>query len=225
VRKYLQHGALRAVGSVGYSLPILLLGAGGHAKVILETIRISGGIVSGVIERGDHARDQDFSGVPVLGGDDIVMTYSPDLVLLVNGVGGIGVNPVRKQLFEYFSGRGYQFARVVHPFTWVASDVQLGAGVQVMAGAVLQPGCVVGENSIINTRSSIDHDCVIGQHVHIAPGVTLSGGVRIGTGSHIGTGATIIQGISVGSDALVAAGAVITKDVQDKAVVKGVPGR
>ncbi len=163
--------------------------------------------------------------VPVIGDDEEVMKYPVETICLVNGVGSVRVNPRRRQLFEHFKSKGYQFANVVHPSAIIATDVVLSEGAQIMAGAVIQTGCHIGMNAVINTGSILDHDCHIGDHAHIAPGVTLSGGVRVGENTHVGTGATVIQGIKLGRSSLVAAGAVVIRDVPDGVTVAGVPAK
>lgn len=208
------------------SLPVIILGAGGHSKVLIEALLVSSAVITGIVDPNQILVGANILGVPVLGGDDIVVDeFAPSQIQLVNGLGSVGLPIIRQQLYNKFKGLGYYFATVVHPSAVVASDVVLGEGAQVMAGAVIQPGCSIGINSIINTRASVDHDCIIGDHVHISPGVTLSGGVAVGACSHIGTGATVIQGISISNGCLVAAGAVVTKDISDGAKVRGVPAR
>lgn len=207
------------------SLPVIVLGAGGHAKVLIEALLKSGNLIAGIVDPDPKLADVEILGVHVLGGDNVVNEFSPFEIQLVNGLGSVGLPVKRQQLFERFKGMGYKFATVVHPSAVVALDVVLGEGVQVMAGVVIQSGCCIGFNSIVNTRASVDHDCIIGDHVHIAPGVTFSGCVNFGIGSHIGTGATVIQGISIGRSCLVAAGAVVTKNITDGVMVRGVPAR
>lgn len=206
-------------------LPVIVLGAGGHAKVLIEALLQSGKVITGIVDPDPTLLGAEISGVPVLGGDEAVSAFPSSEIQLVNGLGSVGLPFKRQQLFERFKGLGYIFATVVHPSAVIASDVVPGEGAQIMAGAVIQPGSSIGINSIINTRASVDHDCIIGDHVHIAPGVTLSGGVSVETGSHIGTGATVIQGVSVGRGCLVAAGAVVTKVLVEGAKVRGVPAR
>lgn len=207
------------------SMAFIIIGSGGHAKVLIEALLASSAVIKGIVDSNPMLAGSRILGVPVLGGDDVVVEFTPSQIQLVNGVGSIGLPNLRQRLYERFKILGYDFATVIHPSAVVTSDVILGEGSQVMAGAVIQPGSHIGCNTIINTRASVDHDCIIGDHVHISPGVTLSGGVDIGAGSHIGTGATLIQGISIGCGCLVAAGAVVVKDITDGAMVRGVPAR
>ncbi len=206
------------------SLPVVILGAGGHAKVLLDCLRLTGRTVLGATAPDAQPGEQ-WCGVRMLGGDDVILDYAPDAVELVNGLGTITADTRRSRLFDRWKERGYRFAVVAHPLAVIASDVAVAEGVQIMAGAVVQPGCSIGENSILNTRAAIDHDVVVGPHVHIAPGCVLSGSVQVGEGSHLGTGCVVIQGICIGKNALVAAGAVVVRDIQDNEQVRGVPAR
>lgn len=187
--------------------PLVMLGAGGHAKVLLSLIHACELSVAGICDPQLSKNGAAFwNGVPVLGGDDALDKLDTAVYGLVNGVGQLPRQDMRQRLYERYRAKGFVFPFLVHPFSWVSEDVVLDDGVQIMAGAVLQPGSQVGNNSIINTRVSVDHDCRIGEHVHIAPGATLCGSVNIAPGSFIGAGATIIHGVSVGSRAIVGAG-------------------
>lgn len=203
--------------------PVLILGAGGHAKVLVEALLQSGVMITGITDPDPSLAGTNILGVPVLGDDHLVHNCQTSDIFLVNGLGSVGLPTRRKELFEHFQKSGYTFANVIHPSTIIASDAILGEGTQIMAGSVIQPGCRIGFNSIVNTRVSVDHDCLIGNHVHIAPGVTLSGDVQIGDCVHIGTGASMIQGISIGNNSLIAAGAVVISHVIAMTKVRGVP--
>lgn len=204
--------------------PIILLGAGGHARVLLDTLLKANKNVIGILD-AQAAVDKKIFNVPVLGTDDYLENFPPNSVQLVNGIGSIGDTNLRAEIYTRFIQRGYEFTNIIHPTAVLGREVTLGKGVQVMAGAVIQTGCSVGDNVIINTQASIDHDCLIGSHTHIAPGAVLSGEVKIGDGSHIGTGAVIIQGVHIGANALVGAGAVVLQDVLDGMKVVGVPAK
>lgn len=202
------------------ALPVIVLGAGGHATVLIDALRLQGTQVLGVT-----APSADFSellGHPVLGDDAAIARYTPAECELVLGVGSVSQSSVRRSIFERFKSQGYRFAAVVHPSTVIAGDVALGEGVQIMAGAVVQSGSRIGANTIVNTHASVDHDCRIGAHCHVAPGVVLSGDVSVGEQSHLGTGAVAIQGVRVGTHCLVGAGALLLRDVPDHSKITGV---
>lgn len=207
------------------SLPLLVLGAGGHAKVLIDALLANSEVIAGVIDLNPLLTGTSLLGVPVLGVDEVVDEYPRDEILLVNGIGSVDLPEKRKRVFERYKKMGYIFASVIHPSAVVAVDVELGEGVQILAGAVIQTGCHIGDNVIINTRASLDHDSCIGDHSHIAPGVTISGNVQVGKGVHLGTGSTVIQGISIGNDCLIAAGAVVIAKLATGSKARGVPAK
>ncbi|WP_367606886.1 acetyltransferase [Legionella sp. W05-934-2] len=203
--------------------PIVVIGGGGHAKVLLEAIHLLNMPILGVLDNSETLKE--VHGVPILGSDKLLDNFKPSEVALVNGLGSLKPYSKRTDIFKSLKQKGYKFVTIIHPSAIVAKNTHIGEGVQIMAGVIIQPGVTIGDNVIINTRASIDHDCVIGEHTHIAPGVTLSGNVSVGRQVHIGTGATLIQGINIGSGSTLAAGAVMTKDCSEGAYVMGVPGK
>jgi sugar O-acyltransferase (sialic acid O-acetyltransferase NeuD family) len=208
------------------TLPLVLIGAGGHGRVLAALVRAAGYQILGVC---DPALASDavanWEGLKVLGDDAALERLAPDRVALMLGVGQLVTGNLREQLYTSWRARGYEFPALVHPFAWVAPDVVLGPGVQVMAGAVIQPGCEVGENSIINTRASVDHDCRIGRNVHVAPGSTLCGSVRVDKSAFIGAGATVIQGVCIGEGAVVGAGVTLVRNLAPNTTVIGAANR
>ncbi len=205
------------------SLPVIVIGGGGHAKVLVSTLLLQHRRVLGYVDLKPFLPS--LLGIAHIGDDDVIFHHRPDQVRLVNGVGSIDSTTLHRTVYEKFRERQYTFETVVHPSAILAPDLQIAEGVQVMAGGVVQPGSRLGANVIINTGARVDHDCSIDAHAHIAPGVTLSGNVHIGKGAHIGTGATIIQGIEVGAASIVGAGAVVVDDVPAGVTVVGVPAR
>lgn len=193
--------------------PVILLGAGGHAKVLLDILLDQNIEILGIAEKDGADLPADLYGVPVIGSDSDVQQYPPDKVELVNGIGSISSTALRQKVYEKFKRQGYRFPQVIHLRAVVSRRAELGEGVQIMAGAVVNIGTRIRENSIINTNASVDHDCDIGAHVHIAPGVTLSGGVTVGDGGHIGTGASVVQGIIIGRNAFVEAGGLVMRNI------------
>lgn len=194
------------------SRSVLLLGAGGHAKVVIEALRCMGRTILGVVTP-DLPKETEVFGIPVLGSDETVYGFSPLHVELVNGIGALPGSALRWHLCQLFRKRGYRFAPVIHPSAVIAPNAVLAEGVQIMAGVVIQPGVEIGSDSIINTRSSVDHDCSIGPNCHLAPGVTLSGGITIGAGCHLGPGSCVVQGISIGDNTVIAAGSVVYENI------------
>ncbi|MGE5373178.1 MAG: acetyltransferase [Solirubrobacterales bacterium] len=205
--------------------PLIIVGAGGHARVLLDALESSGEEVLFFTDPHPELANGRCGRYVVHGSDDKIKKYIPDEVLLVNGVGSTRDTGPRKAVYESFKKLGYAFSSVIHPAAVISPQAVLEEGVQIMAGAVLQTGCRIGKNTIINTRAAIDHDCQIGEHVHIAPGAVLSGNVRIGNGTHLGIGVIILQGITVGANCLIGAGAVVTRDIPDGAVALGLPAR
>ncbi len=204
----------------------LLLGGGGQARVLLDTLKAANQLhrVVGLLD--PQAKNLDSAGylVPVLGDEEgLVSRFPAETTTLINGLGSIGRGGGRRTLYENYQREGYGFATILHPRAVIGGEVRLGEGCQVMAGAILQTGCQLGENSLINTGAMVDHDGRIGPHVHIAPGAVLSGGVTVGAGSHIGCGATVIQGITIGAGVTVGAGAVVVDDLPAGVTAVGVP--
>ncbi len=187
---------------------LIVLGAGGHAKVLIDIIHSKSGDILAVCDLNPLRDGTDLLGERVMGNEDIVFRSDPESVMLVNGVGSVGETKVRTDLFLRFKKLGYAFANVISPDSCVSENAEIGEGTCVMQGAVIQAGCRIGNNVIVNTSASVDHDCRIDDHCHIAPGVTISGNVRIGPETHIGCGATVIQGLRIGKHVVVAAGAV-----------------
>jgi sugar O-acyltransferase (sialic acid O-acetyltransferase NeuD family) len=203
------------------NLPVIVVGGGGHAKVLVSTLLLQRRRILGFVEL--KPLPPPLLGIAHLGDDSAVFLHRPDQVRLVNGVGSIDSTISRREVYEKFRGQQYIFETVIHPSAIIAAEVHIKDGVQVMAGVVVQPGSCLGANVIINTGARVDHDCWIDAHAHIAPGVTLSGDVHIGEGAHIGTGASIIQGVNVGVASIVGAGAVVIGDVPPGITVVGIP--
>ena len=205
---------------------LIVLGGGGHAKVVVDLIQqLDCFEVLGIVDVDKNKIGSSILGVDIMGSDEMLSEFPPKEVCLANGIGAVGSDSLHGKIFEKFSRRGYQFPVLSHPSAIVSSSVVMHEGVQIMAGSVVQAGVIVHKNAIINTRASVDHDCVIGSSVHIAPGVVLSGGVHIGANVHIGTGAVVIENIYIGESSLVGAGSVVICDVPSFVRVVGVPAK
>ena len=203
---------------------IILLGGGGHAKVLIDLINTSGqfeisGILDTQLEIGTKVLN-----VPVLGDDDLLSgLYSKGIKNVCIAIGSVKDNARRRILFDKVKQMGFLVPYLLHPQTIISKNVHFSEGVQIMAGVNVQTDSLFKKNTIINTGAIIEHDCSIGSHVHICPGAVISGGCTVGDGAFIGAGATVMQEINIGKCVTVAAGAVVVKDVPDRSMVKGVP--
>lgn len=201
-----------------------MLGAGGHAAVLAEALLAQGRNLIAMVAPEPAHKNSPLAGITQLMSDESLLSaYSADQVDLVNGLGSLPSSVLRWQLFEYFSNHGYHFVSVVSPHAIISKYAKLAAGVQIMAGAIVQANARVGLNSIINTGAIVEHDCIIGAHNHIAPGATLSGSVITDSRVHIGTGANVIQGITIGEQAVVGAGTTIVRDIPAQQVIIPAP--
>ncbi|OHB50751.1 MAG: serine acetyltransferase [Planctomycetes bacterium GWF2_40_8] len=206
---------------------IIILGGGGHAKVLIDLIRtLNQYEIAGILDLQQLKVDTHILGIPVLGEDDLLpQLYKEGIKNVCIGVGSTKDNSRRKMLYEKVKHTGFSIPFLIHPRSVVSENLRFSEGIQVMAGAIVQTDSIIGENTIINTGSIVEHDCIIGKHVHICPGVVISGGCTVGDSTFIGAGATVIQGIKIGNNTIVAAGAVVINNVPDGTVVKGVPAR
>ena len=198
-------------------MSVLVVGAGGHAKVVVATLQALGKGVDGCLDDDPEAAGRSVLGVPVIGSIDRLRGYTGDAVL------GIGSNRVRQALALSYAGVAWLTA--VHPAATVHPSVDIGAGTVVFAGAVVQPDVRVGAHAILNTGCSVDHDGTVGQFAHVAPGVHLSGNVTVGEGGFVGVGACVIPGVTIGEWGVVGAGSAVVCDLPANATSLGVPAR
>lgn len=205
----------------------VVLGGGGHAKVVLDCLKSSGAADPRAVLDADRALwGKEILGVPIAGGDEQISKLKKEGVThFIPGIGGIKDNTPRRRVFEAGLKAGLTPLTVIHPSAVVSEAGRIGLGSVIVAGVIINAGTVIGENVICNTGCIIDHDCVIGDHSHIAPGAVLSGTVHVGRLAHIGTGAVIKQRITIGEGAVVAAGAVVIENVPAGKMVKGVPAK
>lgn len=197
--------------------PLVVVGAGGHAKVVVATARAAGWQVAAVVDDAQERWGGELLGVAISGPTRRVLDDASAHVVLA-----IGDNAARRKLA---SGARCRFASVVHPSAVVDLTVSLGAGSVVFAGAVIQPDTAIGGHAIVNTGASIDHDCVLGEAVHVAPGTRLAGNVTLGDEVFLGIGAVVVPGIAIGARTTVGAGAAVVTDLPPDVVAVGVPAR
>jgi sugar O-acyltransferase (sialic acid O-acetyltransferase NeuD family) len=187
----------------------IIIGASGHAKVIIEIIEAMNGRIKAIQDKNPA--------VTSLVGYPVHTDMPLDALLII----AIGNNAIRKKIAIELQN---EFATAIHPRANISTRSSVFPGTVIMAGATVNSETRIGRHCIVNTNASIDHDCVLEDFVHISPNASLAGNVSVGEGAHIGIGSTVIQGVNIGKWAIVGAGSVIIKDVPDYAVVVGVPG-
>ncbi len=202
---------------------VLILGAGGHGRVVLDILLQAGRArVVGFLDNNADIRGRRVDGVPVLG-----MIEDLEPLALEHDIQGvviaIGDNGVRRGLARYVDGLGVPLLNAVHPSATLARNAMIGRNVVVAAGVVVCAHCQVGDSVILNTGSIVDYQTMVGEGVHICPGVRVGGRAKIESGAFVGIGATVIPNITIGCEAIIGAGSVVIEDVRPMSTVVGVP--
>lgn len=197
---------------------VAVLGGGGHAKVVIGTLRTAGWTAMVALDDNPSTWGTSLLGVPVRGPVASLADHDVDGVVVA-----IGSNDARSRVVS--AAGDVEWVTIIHPSATIDASVVLGAGTVVFAGAVIQPDARLGSHVIVNTSATVDHDCVIDDFVHLAPGVHLAGDVHVGRGAFLGIGSVAIPGRRIGPNAIVGAGGVVIRDVAAGAVVVGVPAR
>ncbi len=201
------------------SAPEIIVGAGGHGRVLADALRLEGREVAGFVDPHPEPK----SGEPPILGDDDALEDWPDCGL-VNGIGGAAGSEARRQVQRRLEAAGRRFCGVRHPSAIVAATARIDPTVQLLARAVVQPGATLEAGVIVNTGAIVEHDCIVGAFTHCAPGSILCGGVIVGAGCHIGAGAVIREGVRLGDRIVVGAGAVVVRDcLEEGALLLGMP--
>jgi acetyltransferase EpsM len=203
-------------------MPLWIFGSGGHAKVVIDTARMSGKFeVVGCLDDCAERWGQQILGVPIVGPISMASVVEHGVK---QAIIAIGANAARHALTARF-GNSVCWPTLVHPGAMLSSTVTPGEGTVIFAGAVVQADAQIGRHAILNTQSSIDHDSMIGDFSHVAPGAHLAGNVAVGTGAFIGIGASAIPGSSIGEWSIVGAGSTVTRDLPANTTAVGSPAR
>lgn len=207
------------------SREIVVIGGGGHAKVVISILRkLSRFRTIGYTDLKNNGALLD---VPYIGDDSAVARICQESGRLhvVLGVGQVGSGAARSRIAERLEAIPILFPVIVSSTAIVDESVALGDGTVVMDSVVMNAGAVAGKGAIVNTGAIVEHDVVLGDWVHVAPGSVISGGTRIGTRSMIGAGAVVIEGRTIAADCIVGAGAVVVRDIEEAGVYAGCPAR
>jgi sugar O-acyltransferase (sialic acid O-acetyltransferase NeuD family) len=201
---------------------LLIVGAGGHGKVVADAA-LETGKWNEIVFLDDAWPEKKKNGQwDIRGKVDQLADWKGRCA---SAVVAIGNNHLRMELQSKLLAAGFEVATIVHPSARVSRFARLGAGCVVFANAVVNVDAEVGDAAIINTAATIDHDCRLGKGVHVAPGANLGGGVAVGDFSWIGIGAAIRHYISIGADVTVGAGAVVVSNIEDGVTAFGTPAR
>jgi sugar O-acyltransferase (sialic acid O-acetyltransferase NeuD family) len=196
-----------------------VVGAGGHAKVLMVLLEAVGHTVGRVVDANPALHGATVMGRIIEPMEALQVADGRPVVIAIGG------NVARKRVATALTAAGHHFATAVHPHAWVAPTARLGAGAVVFAGAVVQPDAELGEHVIVNTGASVDHDCRVGAFAHVGPGTHLAGDVTLGEGVFLGVGVSVIQGLRVGDWTVVGAGGSVVRDLPGGVTAVGVPAR
>ena len=198
------------------SKEVIVIGAGGHGKVIADIIIKSGDRVIGFLD--DGCTEKNILGYPILGKTEDCLKYKDKEFFVA-----IGNNTVRKKISEKYNM--LKFYTAIHPSAVIAMDVEIGEGSCVMAGVVINTSARIGKHCIINSGSVVEHDNKLADFVHLSPGAVLCGTVSVGECTHIGGGATVKNNTNISGDTVIGVGAAVVKDIDISGVYCGVPAR
>lgn len=199
---------------------VVIIGAGGHAKVVADALASRGAEIHGLLDPSVEVGTQ-IGGYTVLGDDSWLINNHSALVCL--GIGATKDVSLRERIFNSLAD--HRVIGCTHATAIIGTATRIHATAQVLAGCIINHSAFVGANTVLYTGSIIEHDCVIGEHSYLSPRVTLCGGVKVGARVFIGAGATVLPNVNIGDGATIAAGAVVTEDVDANRTVMGVPAK
>ena len=198
---------------------LMILGAGGHGRVVAEIAQLSGKYKE-IAFLDDKTPEVSFP-YPYMGTCEELVDYLTDFDYFI----AIGNASIRRRLQTEVEDAGGRIITLVHPAAIISKDVMIGQGTVIMAGVIVNTGAKIGDGVILNTASSVDHDCIVEDYCHVSVGAHLCGTVHLGVGIWIGAGATVSNNINICSNCLIGVGAVVVKDIEEKGTYIGVPAR
>ena len=202
---------------------VLLVGAGGHCKIIIDSINREKYEIAGIIDNSLPI-GKTICGIKVAGGDSEAVKWKE--AGIINAIITVAGNlEVRSKLIKTYEEIGFNMVSVIHPTAIISTRVSLGKGINVLAGSILNTDAVIGDYTIINTGSIVEHETVIKNNSHIAPGAVITGNCRIGSNTFIGANSVILPNIEVGNKCIIGAGSVVLNHVESNLTVAGNPAK
>lgn len=201
---------------------IIVIGAGGHARVVVDVAKSAGFEVCGIIDINYLRQKESIINSPVIGGMNTLKDYDPESI----GVAiALGKSELRSEYFIKIQNSKFKIISIISPTAIISKYVKMGKGVFVNAGAIISAEAIIGNNTIINSGAIVEHEVKIGKDSHVGPGVKIGGRTTIGDNTFIGLGATIIDNIKIGNCVTIGAGSVIINDLDPNTTMVGIPGR
>ncbi|WP_019908918.1 acetyltransferase [Paenibacillus sp. HW567] len=200
---------------------LLILGAGGHGKVVAETAMLTRQW-DRIAFLDNNNNLNNLMGIPIIG---CFETYVDHVKSYSHAIVALGNNITRLIWMAKLEKAGFEIPVIIHPSSIISRFCEIESGSVVLAGVVVNANTSIANGCILNTSSTIDHDCIIGKGVHISPGVNVAGTVSIKDFSWLGIGSKIANNVTIGSSVIVAAGAVVISDIPDNVMVAGVPAK
>lgn len=200
---------------------LLIIGAGGHGKVIAD-IASQMNQWNEIAFVDDYIEEASIEKFPVIGKTNLI---DEEVIQQNDFFVAIGNNQKRKEQYDSLKNKNANLVTIIHPSAVISENVNIGDGTAIMPGAIINTMSVIGDACIINTNASIDHDTVIEDYVHISPGVNVAGSSHIGTLSWLGIGSTIINNVSICSESMIGAGAVVVNNIREQGTYVGIPAK
>lgn len=205
---------------------VVLIGAGGHCKVVIDIIKSCSEFeIVGITDPLKNNEDY-FLDVPIIGDDECLEDiYNSGIRYAFISLGSLDNIIYRDKLFYKLRDIGFKLPTLIHKSAIVSPYAKLQEGTCVMPGVIINSGAYIGENCIINSGAIIEHNCIIGRNTHISPGACIAGDTKIGDSCHIGINSTIIQGINIGNNVTIGGGSVVIRDIENNVVAVGIPAK
>ncbi len=205
----------------------VIFGAGGHARVIIDSVLLMKSInVIGIVDNNEKLHNTSLMGIKILGDDSLLpCLIEKGATHFVMAIGSVGDTRARRRLSEKAMALGLKPVTVIHPSATVSKWAVIEDGAQILANSAVNAESKISQFAIINTGAIVEHNCKIGEFTHVAPGAKLGGGVVVGNDAHIGIGATIRERILIGNNALIGAGSVVVSNVPANKIFVGVPAK